>query len=236
MKNLLAVLLMLSVSSCAIKGQSNNESIAILYHQFLDSKGNATMTTPKKIWCKDGNAIEEIIKMVINTDTNRNTTIRKEVLCYLFIDRSSNSFFEYGNLSDTAKLLRAYNQPDSAMINGGWNYYYKRKIDFVGKPEKLTDTVIENVVYQRVKFNRDIGKGRFCSICCMHCNGNGKFSIYAFGDSILPCPVERIYNYDHDCSIARTLMKIEYIADRFPESITAVFEKWERYAKEHPVQ
>jgi hypothetical protein len=190
-----------------------------------------------RIWYKDSSAIEEIQATNITTDTTGKTTTEVVVLHYTFIDLRSRSFFEYKNFADTAIVLKKYSQPDSTPLLGGWNFYFDRNIDYTGLPQPLDDTVISQVKYKRVKFNRGSGEKSYTSIGYFRCDKKGTmFRRDKSYSEKLGCPMVRTDNYPMGWKQPSSSMEVVFLSDTLTKEELKVFDAWERSAKLNPLK
>lgn len=232
--------LLLLLPWCAIKSQNELKSGRLINNfQFFDTAtGQPGISMRTSIWYKDSLAIEEIIVTKINTDTNHKTTIDCEVMHYVFIDLKTGFFYQYAHFSDTAKLMSSYRSlKDAKSPQWLWDFRYNKRAKPIKPLQVLPDTVIAGIVYQRQKWINDIGKGPYATIKYLRCDLKGLLITLQkeVGDDS-PCPVVISHNQNKKGTRPENGAHLEFISDKLSEEELSVFDAWEKYAKQHPVQ
>ena len=156
---------------------------------------------------------------------------------YTFVDLKTRSFYDYSSFSDTAKLLRKYWQPDS-LQGVVWNFYYNPYFEVVDNNYPLSDTTINKKKYKRFTWQQIYPdkKDTLVRIVYADCSKKTMFQYFKNFSEKIGCPVIRI---DQMGLIPRKyLMKyeIKFDADTLTPYQHKVFDAWEKYAKEHPVE
>lgn len=223
--------------SCKSEKAISNSGVISEKLQVLDSTLNLhpALTIESKIWYRDSLAIEEILLTRFITDTSGKKTIETVVKHYTFIDPHTKSFYYYKNFSDTAKIIKKYAGVDSFTIDGGWNFYSERDIEYSGIPVILSDTVVDKVNYKRISFSTKMGLHNSVSIGFFRCDK--KSTMFKFDKSYsdkLGCPCVKVYDYPKQ---GRGMSReINFLSDTLSENELKVFAAWEKNAKDNPVK
>jgi hypothetical protein len=229
---LLAVLLFISFQSCFLSEKQLKKSafISVDFHLY---NGSMQFKQSHRIWYKDGFAIKEVKITNFKTDTAGVQTINERLQYYLFADIKKNLFYEYNTLSDTASMVKKYFEFDTLNTSHASELYFKKNIDFLDIPEHLTDTVINNVVYQRIKFKRINGKNKYISIGFFQCDRDSIFRLLNYQD--LRCPMVKLFDYSQEYLDPIMSLEINLISDKLSEEMLKVFDAWEKNAEKYPV-
>ena len=237
---LLLCLLIYNLTSCGCQNKGISFGIVRVKIQIFD-----TITTPLlkpllatdyRIWYKDSLVIEEIKLIRFMTDTAGKKSTDVTVTHYTFVDLKSKSFYDYKNFSDSAGMVKKYSQPDSIPVNGGWNFYFKRDVEYIGSPQIVDDTIMSEIRYKRVKFNTQKGKNVYISIGYFRCDKIGsmfKFD-YSYSDK-MGCPLVKIDEFPVTKG-NRMGAEIDFISDTLSEKELKVFDSWEKNEKKYPVR
>jgi hypothetical protein len=227
------------LASCDNRMHLSNSGVVVCKRQFFDTTAvplHPVFTHSFKIWYKDSLAIEEIMLAKINTDINGKQTIKSLVEHYTFIDLRSDSFYEYQNFSDTAKITKKYYQPDSISVDGGWNFYGNNNFNYKDAPENLADTIINGISYKRVKFNRSLGNESLITIGYFRCDKKGSmFQFYKPYSEKIGCPMVKVYDFPVRKLQGPILTEVDFLSDTLSLQEQKIFEAWERNAKQNPV-
>ena len=248
MKNMQFRLLILGILvsfiiSCNAQKSCNNCGMVISGLKFLDTISQQYVSAQiywpdMRIWYKDSLAIEEITYLYISKDSLGREIRTLKTDHYTFVDLRSRSFYDYSTFSDTAKFVKKYTQPDSVTIFGGWNFYASRIIPVTEPPKDISDTIIEGINYQRVKFiNRREGVSNPVLIAYLRCDKKGTlFQIdKEFGDK-KGCPIVRYEELPTDKNPFANAGEILFVADTLSQEELKVFAAWEKNAKDNPVK
>lgn len=103
----------------------------------------------------DSMIIAERHGLYSHTDANKKETWRREVIGYTFIDFRTQSFYDYRNFSDTARIILSVRQPPEGRVHGGWTFFLPPRVPDKSIP--LPDTVVDGNRYQRLKGIFQIG-------------------------------------------------------------------------------
>jgi hypothetical protein len=196
-----------------------------------------------RIWYKDSLAIEEIKQMSTDEDPFGNETKTVSIRHFTFIDIKTRSLYDYTSFSDTAKLIRKYTQSDSIPVPGGWTFYGEAKeLSGFEPPENLSDTMIDNVLYKRVKLiyinPTSQEKIREESIAYFRCDiKNIMFSLVKNISKKNGCPCVRKDQIPTSLkNPVAVSLQIEFVANKLTPEELKVFDAWEKNAKKNPVQ
>lgn len=159
---------------------------------------------------------------------------------FVFIHLPTRTFSQYNNFSDTARLIKNYTQPDSAFIEDGWNFYAKHDMKFREPFTSMTDTVIENTTYQRVRLSQvsiiEKEKHEIIAIASLRCDKKG--SMFMFDNDLsekLGCPVAKIEYLASIKYPLSSLGELNFISDTLSSHELKIFEKWKQNALSNPV-
>jgi hypothetical protein len=169
------------------------------------------------------------------TDIPGRATTTTAVEHYLFINLRSKTFYEYANFSDTARILNKYSQPDSAELPGagGWRFYAQRPIKLAETPQKLTDTQVNHIIYQRYKLTRaEITSPRSFLIAYLRCDmKHTMFRFYKDLSDQLGCPIVRIEILPSRENPTPTSTHLEFVANQLTPSEIGIFDAWVKNEK-----
>ncbi len=189
----------------------------------------------ERIWFHDSAVIEELtgIHAEYNEhgmEKRRWVTINK----YLFIDLRNKAFYEYTSFSDTVRFIRKYTQADSIGISGGWNFYYPRNSD-TQSYQFISDTVINEILFKRVKLIQKSGLNITTGIGYLRCDKKGTmFQDDREFSTKVGCPLVRV---DATSKKYGSLShRIDFLRDSLTPEELKVFAAWERNAKLNPVK
>jgi hypothetical protein len=139
---------------CITPRMNHKEGVILHGHKVYDSLHNEIESElfkyDSKIWFRDSTVIYQIGRTNINTDEDDKISMSESTDKFVFLDLRKMIFYDYKTFSDTSKMMRRYTLPDSAIVC--WNFY-KRKalVPFSNNLIKLSDTVIKNETYSRLK-------------------------------------------------------------------------------------
>lgn len=218
----------------------NSNSGTIEYKgQLYDTVGNQfskpALTTNSKIWYKDSLVIEEVRSVQIVEDA-KNSTQTTIIENYRFNDLRSRMTYEYKKFSDTASLIRKYSLDDSIKIYGGWNFKFKRKLEYQGTPEFLSDTTIDQVNYKRIKLTMTMGDHLLFIVCYQRCDKKGTiFDHDPDLSKITGCPTVKVFIFSPEKKDIPNSSETNFLTDTLTNEELKVFAAWERNAKLNPV-
>jgi hypothetical protein len=188
---------------------------------------------------KDSFFIEDRIAVETVTDMNGNESWKAYIQKYIFVDLPSRSLYDYNSFSDTAILLRAYTQADSA-FKEGYDYFGFKKSVFGEQTQILPDTLIDHITYKRLRsdtvYKKQNGDKRIESyIAYLRCDKSNSIMVAEKAQSKkIGCPVVRVDIIDYQSSYVIST-RWDMVADTLTPQELKVFAAWEKYAKEHPV-
>lgn len=188
-----------------------------------------------KVWFKDNWVIKEVKVTKFKTDENDKQTVEEAVQYYLFANLDSNFFYEYGTFSDTASLKRKFFENETTKVTDATELYFKKNIDYTGVPESLNDTIVEDIVYKRIKFRTKLGEDDVFTIAYFRCDiENPLYVVNRY--SGLNCPIVKVYDYPPDFSRPIESLEVKYLSDTLTAEEIKVFNAWERNEKNNPVK
>jgi hypothetical protein len=189
------------------------------------------------IWYNGNLVVEEIATIKETIDSNG---YKKEtpIAYYLFIDRSTKSFYHYSSFSDTACILDKYTLPDDSVMKGlgGWPFYKDFTFDSVGQSQYLKDTVINGNIYERIFFNVKENNKILPTVRYLRCDKTE--TIFSFNNSLrnkLGCPIVRIDYLPTIDNPQPNSSEIVFVRDKLLNEELKVFEAWEKNEKKYPV-
>jgi hypothetical protein len=137
--------------------------------------------------------------------------------------------FQLQEISDTAKVLKNYSDIDSVTIDEGRNFYSSQRFDY-DSSKKLEDTVINTLVYKRIRINKSFNGNPIYLILYYMCDKKGKFIklFKPISDSI-GCSIVRDDTFIED----RLFMTIEpeFVSDNLSKNELRIFDAWEKNAR-----
>ena len=235
---------MLFYSVCCAQKNSNSCGMIIIRFTFFDTPTHKYVRAQgympdARAWYKDSLVVLESMGLAIEVDSASHQENRQPVTDhYTFINLTTRSFYEYASFSDTARIVQKYTKPDSIMGRAGWNFYAPRDIPVTEPPQNLPDTVIEGVIYQRVRFvNQRENKYNPVSIAYIRCDRKGTlFQIDKNFSEKRGCPIVRYEELPTQRNPFANAGEIVFAADTLSPEELKVFEAWERNAKQNPVK
>ncbi len=235
--------LFLSLVSCNSKSQIDNSQklgVVLLITHFSNSNasGFGAFNDTITMWFKDSLFIQQVRSPQIHTDEKNVKTYSSKPLISVYIDLSNKVLYHYKNLSDTAQIFNKQVLPDSMMYYG-WTFYSEKLRQIVGEPEPIADTIIGNTTFKRAKFH------------FLHNNPDDNFQIGYFQCDVkgVLFSLEKSYSRRIGCSMSKFVdyrnkngawnsyasIEVKYVADTLTSEQLAIFDAWEKNAKEHPV-
>lgn len=213
----------------------NKGVVKVTFDTFLDNAFPA-LSASSLIWYSDSAVIMEIPTIRFESKNGEPAIRNDTIMHYLFIDLKTMSFYQYGTFTDTATLQKSYWQPDSLYIDGGWNFYYAKKVVMLDKPESLSDTAINSILYKRVKFSTAEKQSRGSyAIGYIRCDrGRSVFSCEQLYSDSINCIMDKIESYNTITNKKETATGTKFLRDSLNKDELKVFYTWERYAKKHP--
>ncbi len=158
----------------------------------------------RKLWFYDSLVIAEGTRLYfecINGDCKTQTLVDK----YFFINLRTCSFYEFSSLSDTARLLDKYKQPDSGRVKGGWNFFDNNPVLENKNISPLPDTIIDGHQVSRVIQIKKSDKGSQMVIGYIDCKTK------------IPFSWDLAYTQQTGCKV----IKLEFITNGEPYSFSS---------------
>ena len=232
-------LLLLQFVSYMLPGQVSITGKYGVIHKivhFYDEYGNPTFTDVLRIWYKDSAVIEEIHR--INTVTvGDSTTVTYPLILCRYIHLRTKTYYDYKTFSDTAKIFNKAVLPDSQMRDYGWSFYSDKVLRIKGIPESLSDTVIDNITYKRVKFSfeRHDPKKHFV-VGYLRCDGRGElFSMEKQYSRERNCTMVKFFDFEYGREKPYASQEIEFVSDTLTKEEVKIFDVWEQNARQNPI-
>ena len=199
---------------------------------------NEAIVPDINIWFM-GNLVIQEIKTINVRDSFGVRTKRTPVAYYLFIDRSSRSFYHYASFIDSATILDKYTQADTASLrgSGGWAFYRRHSLGITGTPHELGDTLINKIVYKRVKVVVERAHRPLTIICYFRCDKRGTMFLFdkEFSEK-MGCPLTRLESFPSSPHSIASLDEIAFIRDGLTKEERKVFEAWKQNLKKYPIR
>lgn len=189
-----------------------------------------------KIWYRDSLAIEEISTLKIITDAYKNTTEKTVIDHYRFNDLRSGVIYEYKNFADTARIIKQYIYSDTMKLSGGWGFISERHIKSRKDPESLSDTLIGEIYYKRVRVLQGTDIDPFFIDCYFRCDK--KETVFNYDprlSKMIGCPLVKLYNYSPFKKETPSSSEINFISNTLSDKELKVFDAWERNIRENAV-
>ena len=188
-------------------------------------------TYQARTWYRNELVVEEINSMDFVTDTAGRETVSSHPLYYLCYNKNSPRIYAYRNFADTAAVSTIYSNHDSIIKAGALNFYRLEAITYVNKPESLPDTVITNINYSRIKFERETKGHRFISIGYFRCDQ--KASIFRFMKyDNKACPMVRLDDMADTTFTVSSSREIRVLRDSLTNFEEQVLTTWENRLQE----
>jgi hypothetical protein len=204
---------------------------------FYNKDGSPSFTHYLRIWFQDSIAIEKITGVNMITDTLNIQHVSYPVILYRYINLRTKTIYDYKNLSDTAKIIHKAVLPDSLMTDYGWSFYSEKNPRIVGTPELLSDTVIDNVNYKRIKFvfERDDPQKTFL-IGYFICDGRQEmFSLEKIYSRKLNCSMIKFFQYNVGSKFPFASKEINSISNTLSNEMINIFKVWQKNEEQNPV-
>ena len=217
--------------SNAVSTVDSAKGMLELIVQFYSRTVVPPFTYQARIWYRNELVVEEINSMDFVTDTAGRETVSSHPLYYLCYNKSSPRVYAYRNFADTAVVSTIYSNQDSIIKAGALNFYRPEAITYVSKPESLPDTVISNINYSRIKFERETKGYRFNSIGYFRCDQ--KASIFRFMKyDNKACPMVRLDDMADTSFSVSSSREIRVLRDSLTNFEEQVLTTWENRLQE----
>jgi len=237
--NILAIgiyLLLLSFTSNSSKPKISNNGIVQMKTIFYDSSGAPSFTDVKQVWYKDSSTIEKINRADFQTDSSDKTTLSFSTLFFRFIDLRQKVLYDYKHFSDSAKPINIAQLPDS-MMKYGWSYYSHKVRRIQRTPQELSDTLIGDLVYKRIRFNfvgDDSTKGY--KIAYYRCDEKARmFSLEKEYSKKINCTMIRFEDFQLGFAGQFATVEIEFLSDSLNNEQLKIFDVWQKNITKYPV-
>lgn len=225
------LLVLLGVSSCYQTSGKENQSAGVvtIKRRFLNINQTPEIAIDSRIWYKDSFFIQEVKKIVF-IDSLGKKSRRVELSHYLFHDLKAQGFYEFSSFTDTATILNSYKLNKSDEYPGAWNFMKSEKNKYATSSLRPnSDTVIDKVVYKRMTFSQNVGKGEFSTEIYLRCDRNHPFfKLFRYYSEIFGCDCVKIVNYYPRTLIPSTTTELEFQRDSLVEQEINVFNAWTR--------
>ena len=205
---------------------TTNMGVARLTQVLYDVDSGVNVEARYNIWFKDSVTIQEI--PVFNTvqDTAGNRTHSVSIKHYTYLNPKSNIYRDYRNFSDTAGIKKSYKSIAAAADGGAWDFYSDFPYTYESI-ENLSDSVIDNISYNRFKMLKNFNKIDFYQILYTRCDMKGFLikDLKPVSDSI-GCPIFITEIYFKKSGKMQTSFSIEIVKEGLSKKELEVFEAW----------
>ncbi|MET0395138.1 MAG: hypothetical protein ABW019_18470 [Chitinophagaceae bacterium] len=235
-----AIIILSQFLSCASTGQLHSpgaQGRVFLTTHFYDAQGNPTYTDVLKIWYRDSSVVQEINNIATTTAAGITRT-EYILMLYRYIDLRNKVLYDYKSFSDTSAITHKAILPDSMMQDYGWSFYSDKILRIKGVPEPLSDTVISNIEYKRLKFSFEWQdpKKNFL-IGYLRCDGKGnQFSLEKSYSRQMNCTMVKFFDFMVGMRKPYGSQEVDFISDTLTAEESKVFDAWERNARQNPVK
>lgn len=239
---------MFFLTSCYVQRRENS-GVVLITTKFYDTAIKDYITIrdygpPQKVWYRDSFAIEEVVGISIKEDSLGYQTRTIAVSYYTFMDLRTRAFYRYASFSDTAAIIKKYVGPDSTGVDGPWNFYIRHGEFFDDSREKPLDTVINDITYKRITGYRIYKAPEYpedsikvFQIGYLRCDK--KETMFRFTRAFekkADCPLVRVDDIISPMLYGIHSDQIDFVADKLNSDELKVFDKWQKNAKESPVE
>lgn len=220
-------LFVISLMSCPSPGIYGQGQGVVIVHRYL-FEPDITIGVSFKILYIDNRSIQQIPQLNIIEDSSGKKTYTK-ILYYSYLNPDKNVCYNYRNLSDTARILKYYTDIDSVDIDGGWNFYSNKNLQY-DSSTNLNDTVINGINYNRIRLDKKINGNSIYFHVYLRCDKKGTLIKFfkPLSDQI-GCPVVRIDTYQRNR--LTTSGEIQFLSDKLSQEELKVFDAWEKNAE-----
>lgn len=238
---LMIIALSLNFTSCislAQENKSDETGVVQKKTSFYNADGTTMLIGLLKIWYKDSVAIEEVNRTNTVTDTAGLTTVNYELILYRYIDLKNKTLYDYKSFTDTAKIINKALLPDSMMKDYGWSFYSDKTVQIQGQPELLSDTVLKDIKYKRIKYSllHQDPKKNF-DIGYLRCDGRqSMFSLEKRYSRERNCILVKNFSFQYGKKYPYASREVNFLSDTLTKEELKVFDAWERNAKNNPVK
>jgi hypothetical protein len=144
----------------------------------------------------------------------------------------------YGTFSDTSKLISKYLFEDTTVRRtGGWGFNQNRKLNYVGDPHPLSDTVIGGIQFKRVQVFAERENHQFRVTQYFRCDRpNSIFTFDPYLSKKIGCPSVKYISQMRDNKNGALVLEVNFLRDTLTKEELKVFNAWEKYANENPVR
>ncbi|MEJ7625320.1 MAG: hypothetical protein WKF35_00540 [Ferruginibacter sp.] len=216
--------LLITINSCS--AQKINKAGVLNYYYFIPDRP----ITENVILFKDSAVILEM-KAVKSFEVNDTTLYSGyDVYKYTYLDLTTMRCQDYNNLSDTAKPYTNYVLKHNDIIT--WNFYKSEKIETKSNIIFQKDTIIDNLMYKRIKTIKRFEEEGLEYIYYLECNG--KQNIFHVDTTIerkTKCKIIRSDLVDSN-GVIKFSFRYQIIRTKLREDEERVFTRWKINASE----
>jgi len=201
---------------------------------FYDENGKSTFRFSINIYYIDSSAVEQINKINSVTDTTGRTTQTETLLSYRYIDLAKKLYMDYQTFADTAKPITKQLLPDSGMRDYGWSFYTDKTLKVQESSyHPLSDTIIDNLKYQRIRFNlTNEDPEEMYTVAHLQCEIKDQlFSIIKTISKKNNCCVTKIYSYRTGKTTPFASQEVIFLSDTLTSNELNVISTWQKNAR-----
>ena len=213
---------------------STETGVLFLRTDFFDSTGNLVFHSPMKIWYQDSIVVEEVVRIESSTDPANKTTVSYPVEVYKYFDLVHRNWYDYRTFADTSRIVRSGILPDSLVRGTDWRgwAFYTNSVRMKSEPEVLTDTIIGDTKYMRIKFSKLNRPSGYYSIGYLRYDNKGKlFSLNKNFSSKVNCTMTRYDEFKETGLAPFATTELEFLSDTLSANELRVFQAWKENAK-----
>jgi hypothetical protein len=240
------ILLFIHLTNCSLQAQFSKQGYALISWKYYDTSKKQYLPTfnEAQVWYKDSIAIRPQYSIFDSTMNDIPVLRRVDTLNYYYINLKKRYCYEYDSFNTSSNFYKSYTLNDSMKKETSFSYLFlgcDDSLQNIKMPdedyEKIADTLIGNIKFWRLK-------------CVNQFNRNGKhpptvwiaYFRYDIPKSIMHLsrkfddkigwPMVMLEVYDVQF---RTLIELRYVRSKLTKQELAIFNAWEKNAKEHPV-
>lgn len=233
----LQICMVLVLASChAQKTCTNCGSVTFKMRYFNNTTGEFVKSTSDRdliMWYKDSLTIKEAHHVYFYEGPYKQKSVEVKIDHYKFMDLRTREIYEYDTFSDTARLIKKCLPNDSNCIGESWKFFNTKTIIQTKNLAFIPDTVMNGVVYKRVKSIDTIqtDRGVLQSIVYGYLRCDKKNDIYNIDAQFskqMGCPLVRMDIVYIPESYPNGIIEMEFRPGSLTKQELKVFEAWEK--------
>jgi hypothetical protein len=181
------------------------------------------------IWYSDSTVIEEITVDETNIDSFGKHTFGSYIDHYTFINFTTGLCYDYHSFSDTSKYFQKYSIDDRSK-HGGFNFRNYLRIRPAKPTDKISDTTINNVEYQRYIVHQNGFQDSSSPVDILafaRCDKKGNLLDFGWGfDERKDCPIVRMDYLPTNINPFVLSFRIEFQNNTLSNQEQKIFAAW----------